>query len=593
VLKVEDQQLKAFLLDAGLVKKKQLQEAEIVASKLGKRLSDVLLNQKIVGEEELIKLKAYILGIPFVNLTKEAVPQEILKIIPEPIARKHNIVAFRKNDLDLEVAMTDPEDIQTIEFIHKKSNLNILPRLTNSKSINAILKQYEKSIEEELGGLIKPEDGSEGKEEISLNGKIIASTDKDDSEGEDLEKAAEDLPVIKIVDTILKYAIDQGASDIHIEPTEKDVIVRYRIDGILHNAMVLPKKLQLGVIARIKVLSNLKLDEHRLPQDGRFKIETEDYKISFRVSLLPVYDGEKIVMRLLREETSKKTLDSLGIRGDALEAVKRALKKPVGMFLVTGPTGSGKTTTLYTAMEILNTEEVNISTIEDPIEYRMPKVNQTQVRSAIGMTFAAGLRALLRQDPNIIMVGEIRDGETASLAVNAALTGHLVLSTLHTNSAAGALPRLIDMGVEPFLISSTVNAILAQRLVRRLCEEKTEYNLTDDQIKSLSHQFDMDKILKTLIKEKVVDAKSTWKTVKFYKTKGTKDNPSGYKGRVGIYEVLEVSEKIREAIVKNLSQDDINKIAQEEGMLTMLEDGFVKAAMGKTTVEEILRVTKE
>jgi type IV pilus assembly protein PilB len=594
VLKVEDQQLKAFLLDAGLVKKKQLKEAEIVASKLGKKLSDILLAQKIVGEEELIKLKAYILGIPFVNLFKEVVPQEILKIIPEPIARKHSIVAFRKNDLDLEVAMTDPEDIQTIEFIHKKSNLNILPRLTNSKSIKTILKQYEKSMEEELGGLIKSKEDSEDKDKSnSLDGKIIASTDKDDNGEEDLEKAAEDLPVIKIVDTILKYAIDQGASDIHIEPTEKDVIVRYRIDGILHNAMVLPKKLQLGVVARIKVLSNLKLDEHRLPQDGRFKIETEDYKISFRVSLLPVYDGEKIVMRLLREETSKKTLDSLGILGSALEVVKRALKKPVGMFLVTGPTGSGKTTTLYTAMEILNTEDVNISTVEDPIEYRMPKVNQTQIRASIGMTFAAGLRALLRQDPNIIMVGEIRDGETASLAVNAALTGHLVLSTLHTNSAAGALPRLIDMGVEPFLISSTANAILAQRLVRRLCDEKIEYILTDDQIKSLSHQFDLDRILKVLIKEKVVNAKSTWKTIKFYKAKTTKENPSGYKGRIGIYEVLEVSEKIRDAIIKRSSQDDINKIAQEEGMLTMLEDGFSKAAMGYTTIEEILRVTKE
>lgn len=594
MLKVEDQQLKAFLLDAGLVKKKQLKEAEIIASKLGKKLSDVLLTQKIVGEEELIKLKAYILGIPFVNLTKEVVSQDILKIIPEPIARKHNIVAFRKNDLDLEVAMTDPEDIQTIEFIHKKSNLNILPRLTNSESIKAILKQYEKSMEEELGGLIKSEGEQKDKGKTSsFDGKIIAATDKDEDSGEDLEKAAEDLPVIKIVDTILKYAIDQGASDIHIEPTEKDVIVRYRIDGILHNAMVLPKKLQLGVVARIKVLSNLKLDEHRLPQDGRFKIETEDYKISFRVSLLPVYDGEKIVMRLLKEGSSKKTLEDLGIRGTALEVVKRALKKPVGMFLVTGPTGSGKTTTLYTAMEILNTEEVNISTVEDPIEYRMPRVNQTQIRANIGMTFAAGLRALLRQDPNIIMVGEIRDGETASLAVNAALTGHLVLSTLHTNSAAGALPRLIDMGVEPFLISSTANAILAQRLVRKLCDEKIEYTLSDDQIKSLSRQFDLDKILKSLIKEKVVNAKSTWKTLKFYKAKSTKDNPSGYKGRLGIYEVLEISEKIREAIIKRASQDEINKIAQEEGMLSMLEDGFSKAVKGETTIEEVLRVTKE
>ena len=526
---------------------------------------------------------------------------DVLKIIPEPIAKKHGVVAFRKHGMDLEVAMTDPEDLQTIEFIHKKSNLNILPRLTDSESIKSILGQYKKSIEEELGGLIQTEDGTkksieeEAKEIGSLEGKIITSP-QDESheyESENLEKAAGDLPVIKIVDTILHHSIDQGASDIHIEPTEKDVIVRYRIDGVLHDAMVLPKKLQSGVVARIKVLSNLKLDEHRLPQDGRFKIETEDYKISFRVSILPVYDGEKIVMRLLREDTTKHSLDSLGISGEALERVHRALKKPVGMLLVTGPTGSGKTTTLYTAMDIINTPEVNISTIEDPIEYRMPRVNQTQVRSEIGMTFAAGLRALLRQDPNIIMVGEIRDGETASLAVNAALTGHLVLSTLHTNSAAGALPRLIDMGVESFLIASTVNAILAQRLVRRLCDEREEYTLSDDQIKAFSDQFDLDRILKVMIKEKAVDPKSTWKTIKFYRAKPTKDCPSGYKGRIGIYEVLEMSEKIKELTIKRASQDEITEVAKEEGMITMLEDGFIKAARGFTTIEEVLRVTKE
>ncbi len=601
MLKVDDQQLKAFLLDSGLAKKKQLQEAEIIAKKLKKKLSDVLLKQKIVSEEDLIKLKAYILGIPFVDLTKEEVDPDVLKIIPEPIAKKHGVVAFRKHGMDLEVAMTDPEDLQTIEFIHKKSNLNILPRLTDSKSIKSILSQYKKSIEEELGGLIQTEDGTkksieeEAKEIGSLEGKIITSPQDEshEDESENLEKAAGDLPVIKIVDTILHHSIDQGASDIHIEPTEKDVIVRYRIDGVLHDAMVLPKKLQSGVVARIKVLSNLKLDEHRLPQDGRFKIETEDYKISFRVSILPVYDGEKIVMRLLREDTTKHSLDSLGISGEALERIHRALKKPVGMLLVTGPTGSGKTTTLYTAMDIINTPEVNISTIEDPIEYRMPRVNQTQVRSDIGMTFAAGLRALLRQDPNIIMVGEIRDGETASLAVNAALTGHLVLSTLHTNSAAGALPRLIDMGVESFLIASTVNAILAQRLVRRLCDEREEYTLSDDQIKAFSDQFDLDRILKVMIKEKAVDPKSTWKTIKFYRAKPTKDCPSGYKGRIGIYEVLEMSEKIKELTIKRASQDEITEVAKEEGMITMLEDGFVKAARGFTTIEEVLRVTKE
>lgn len=598
MLKIEDKQLKAFLLDAGLAKEKQVDEAMLVAKKLGKHLDDILVEQKIVTEEELIKLKAYILGIPFVDLSKEIVPQDILKIIPEPIAKKHNVAAFRKHGKDLEVAMVDPEDIQTIEFIHKKSNLNILPRLTDMNGIKAVLKQYEKSIEEELGGLIPQEEGMNAEKEAeeigSLEGKIKSDAQNEGGEGgEDLEKAAEDLPVIKIVDTLLKHAMDQSVSDIHIEPTERDVVVRYRIDGILHDAMVLPKQLQQGVLARIKVLSNLKLDEHRLPQDGRFKIETDDHKISFRVSLLPVYDGEKVVMRLLREDTTKKSLDMLGITGEALERVHRALKKPVGMFLVTGPTGSGKTTTLYTAMDILNTKDVNISTIEDPIEYRMPRVNQTQVKSSIGMTFAAGLRALLRQDPNIIMVGEIRDGETASLAVNAALTGHQVLSTLHTNSAAGALPRLIDMGIEPFLIASTVNAILAQRLVRKLHAEREEYTLSDDQIKSLSSDFDLDTILKAMIKAKAVDPKSTWKTIKFYKVKPSKEAPSGYKGRVGIYEVLEMSEKVRDLVVKRASFDEIDRQAKEEGMVSMLEDGFIKAATGLTTIEEVFRVTKE
>ncbi|MEK7453001.1 MAG: ATPase, T2SS/T4P/T4SS family [Patescibacteria group bacterium] len=602
-MKIEDQQLKAFLLDSGSINKKQLKEAEIIAEKLKKKLSDILLDQKMINEEELIRLQAYILGIPFVDLAKENVSLDILKIIPELIARKHNIVAFRKKGSDLEVAMTDPDDIQTIEFIRKKSNLNILPRLTDSKSIKEVLNQYKKSIEEELGGLIATDTKdskfeSEFKEEGSLTGDIKKNSNDNTNDNtndniEDLEKVAEDLPVIKIVDTILHHAINQNASDIHIEPTEKDVMVRYRIDGLLHEAMVLPKKLQQGVVARIKVLSNLKLDEHRLPQDGRFKVELDDYKISFRVSLLPVFDGEKIVMRLLKETTTKYSLELLGIKGEALARIQRAIKKPTGMLLVTGPTGSGKTSTLYTAMDILNTQEVNISTIEDPIEYRMPRINQTQVKSTIGMTFAAGLRALLRQDPNIIMVGEIRDNETASLAVNAALTGHLVLSTLHTNSAAGALPRLVDMGIEPFLISSTVNAILAQRLVRRLCDSKESYLLSDDQIKSLSEQFDLNKILNLLIKEKAVDQKSTWKTIKFYKAKPSKDCPSGYKGRIGIYEALEITEAIREMIIKGSASDEVERLSKENGMITMLEDGFMKAVLGETSIEEILRVTKE
>lgn len=599
-MRVEQEQLTAFLLDGGLAKKDQLDAAQKEATQTGKKLEAVLIEQKIVTEEELIKLKAYILGIPFVNLEKETIPLEVLSIVPEPIARKYGIVAFRKEGLNLEVAMTDPEDIQTIEFVRKKANLTILPRLTNSKSIAAVLKQYQKSLEEEFSDLLAPRgievEEKEAGELASLEGKFVSAPKDEEGSGvkvEELAKAAEDLPVIKIVDSLLRHAITQSASDIHIEPAEKEVIVRYRIDGILHDAMTLPKKLQQGIAARIKVLSSLRLDEHRLPQDGRFKLETTEFKISFRVSIIPVYDGEKIVMRLLREEGHTTSLEGLGIHSGSLERVMHAIGRPSGMFLVTGPTGSGKTTTLYTALEILNTPEVNISTIEDPIEYRMPRVNQTQVKPQIGLTFAAGLRSLLRQDPNIIMVGEIRDSETATLAVNAALTGHLVLSTLHTNSAAGALPRLIDMGIESFLIASTVNAILAQRLVRKLCPEKEKYHLTKEQIKNLGEIFKLDDILKIMKSEKVVAPDATWDTIDFFKAKPSKESPSGYKGRAGVYEVLEVSEKVRDLILKKEPFPEIERAAREEGMVTMVEDGFIKAAQGYTSIEEILRVAKE
>ena len=582
-MRVESSQLKAFLLDADLANEKQMEKAEKEAKKTGEKLGNILIKQKVIDEEQLIKLQAYILGIPFVDLEKEIIPKEVLRIIPEPIARKHNIIAFRKQGKELEVAMLDPEDLQTIEFIKKKADLKVLPRLTNQASVKNALKQYQKSLEAEFGDLIKEE------------AKVVLLPEGGEAETKkDLEKAASEMPIIKIVDTLLKHAILQLASDIHIEPLEKEVVVRYRIDGILHDAMTLPKNIHSGVIARIKVLSNLKLDEHRLPQDGRFKIETGDYKISFRVSVLPVYDGEKIVMRLLPEDAKGLTLESLGLRGLAIERIHQNIKKPNGMILVTGPTGCGKTTTLYTMMDILNTPEVNISTIEDPIEYRMPRINQTQVKPQIGLTFANGLRSLVRQDPDIIMVGEICDNETASLAVNAALTGHLVLSTLHTNSAAGSFPRLIDMKVEPFLIASTTNVVMAQRLVRRLCPEiKKKYKLNSAEIKSLKEQFDLDRILQTLKEEKIIDSKSDWPNIDFYRPGKSQECPDGYKGRLGIYEILEVSESIKDLIVKETASDMIEAQAKKQGMLTMLEDGFIKAVQGITSIEEVLRVTKE
>ena len=583
-MKVEPQQLKAFLLDAKLVTEAQFKEAENIANKTNQKIGDVFVSRGLISQEELIKMEAYILGIPFVNLEKEKIEDEVLKIIPEPIARSHNIVAFRKKGKDLEVAMLDPEDLRTIEFIKKTSDLRILPRLTTPESIKNVLLQYQKTLEAEFGEIIKKE---------ARGIKTVKETGIEMGDQEELKKIAEELPLVRIVDTLLKHAILGRASDIHIEPTKKEVIVRYRIDGVLRDAMILPKAVSSGVVARIKVLSNLKLDEHRLPQDGRFRVEAEDYKYSIRVSILPVFDGEKIVMRLLSETTKALTLEQIGLRGEALEIVQNNLRKPVGMILVTGPTGCGKTTTLYSMMEILNVPGVNICTIEDPIEYRMPRINQTQVNPKIGLTFASGLRSLVRQDPDIIMVGEIRDNETAGLAINAALTGHLVLSTLHTTSASGALPRLIDMKVEPFLISSTLDVILAQRLVRRLCSEKEKYTFKESEIKNLKKYCDLDMILKILKEEKLIKPERQLKDVVFYRPKPSKDCPDGYQGRIGIYEVLSVTETIKELIIKEADADQVQKQAQKEGMRTMIEDGFIKAAQGITSIEEVLRVIVE
>jgi type IV pilus assembly protein PilB len=581
-MRIENKQLKEFLLDSNMLDAANVEEVYLEATQQKKQLGDLLLEKKLINETELRKLYAYILGIPFVNLEKESITADILQIIPEPIAKKYSIVAFEKDGINLKVAMKNPDDIQTIDFIRKKTGLKIIPCLTSDESIKALLKQYEKSLKAEFGDI------------ISNNSEKV-----DGEDGEDLEKIAQDLPIIRIVDTLLKHAILQSASDIHIEPDEKEVRVRYRIDGILHDAMTLPKQVTQGLVARIKVLSNLKLDEHRLPQDGRFKIEKEGYKISFRVSILPVFEGEKIVMRLLDESSKGLTLEKMGLVGKGLESVHRQIKRPNGMVLVTGPTGSGKTTTLYTVMDILNTPDVNISTVEDPVEYRMPRVNQTQTNAKIGMTFAAALRSLLRQDPDIIMVGEIRDGETMQIAIEAAMTGHLVLSTLHTNSAAGTLPRLLDMGAEPFLVASTVNVIIAQRLVRRLCPEcRSGYSLTEKEIKTLEASFDMSEILRVMKKmdnlKSIVTEKTQWKDIVFYRPKGCEQcNNEGYKGRQGIYEVLEMDEEMGKLITSSASSDDIERAARDGGMTTMSEDGFIKAAQGITSIEEILRVTKE
>ena len=580
--------LKKFLVDSKLVDPKNLELAEAAVKETGRRLDEVLLRRNLVSEEILAKAKAYVLGIPYIDLTNQKIDAEVLRIIPEQIAHNSNIVAFRQTGRELEVAMLDPNDLQTIDFIKKKADLNILPRLTSRRSLETVLRQYQRSLEDEFNNIIK--------DESSAVLQVVGSAAKGGQEKSDLElqRIAKELPVVKIVDTLIRHAILEGASDIHIEPEEKDVVVRYRIDGVLKDVMILPQAVHDGIVARVKVLANLKLDEHRLPQDGRFKTESDGLKFSFRVSILPVYDGEKIALRLLQEDAQGLTLESLGYHGKALEVLHRVIKRPTGLILSTGPTGSGKTTSLYTILDILNTPEVNISTIEDPIEYRIPRVNQTQIKSEIGFSFAQGLRTLVRQDPDIIMVGEIRDNETAALAINASLTGHLVVSTLHTNSASAAIPRLLDMKVEPFLISSTVTAVIGQRLVRRLApDSRTKYNLTKKEIDSLSREINLEKIIKTLKDEKIIGPKDTWESITFYGPKETESCPKGYRGRIGIFEVLDVTPKIKELMAGPVTSDEIQKAAEAEGMITMLEDGFIKAVQGMTSIEEILRASRE
>lgn len=582
-MRIENKDLEKFLIDSNILSKEIVEENVLEAQKEKKNLGTLLLEKKLVEEAELQKMYAYILGIPFVDLTKETISMEVLQIVPELIAKKYNIVSFEKNGANLKIAMLNPEDLQTIDFIRKKTGLKIVPCLTTRESIQGVLRQYEKSLKAEFGDM--------------LTGDITAEGES--REDENLEQVAAGLPIIRIVDTLLKHAILESASDIHIEPDEKEVHVRYRIDGVLHDAMTLPKDVAGGIVARIKVLANLKLDEHRLPQDGRFKIQNDEYKISFRVSMLPVFDGEKIVMRLLDESSKGLTLEKMGLAGTALEAVHREIGKPNGMILVTGPTGSGKTTTLYTVMDILNRPEVNISTVEDPVEYRMPRVNQTQINPKVGMTFAAALRSLLRQDPDIIMVGEIRDQETLEIAMHAAMTGHLVLSTLHTNSAAATLPRMIDMGAEPFLIASTVNVIIAQRLIRRLCVEcRKPYTLDPKEIDSLSKSYNIENIFTFLkndpVGKKFVEKAKNWNEITFYKATGCEQcGGEGYHGRNGVYEVLAMDTTIRKLITQSATTEELEAEAKKAGMTTMVEDGFLKMVQGITSLEEVMLATKE
>ena len=572
---LSNEQLEKILKQADIMPAEEFSKFLKEAGKSGRKIENYLIEKKIVTASTLYESAAKYFKVPFIDLKNQVIRKDILMNIPEPIASAQQIVAFAVEGKKIKIACLDPENMEIFEFIKKKTELEPKIYLTTPESFDEVLKQYHKSLKAEF--------------------KELADENLDPSSA-NLKKLAENLPIVRIVDTLLEYAIFENASDIHIEPEEKDILARYRIDGILKTVMTLPKNVQPGIIARIKILANLKVDEHRLPQDGRFKVNAKDYKVSLRVSIIPTFDGEKIVMRLLNEKAQILTLEQLGFQPSALESIKRNISKPHGMILVTGPTGSGKTTTLYTVLNILNTPEVNIITIEDPIEYRMPHVNQSQVNPKIGYTFATGLRSFLRQDPNIIMVGEIRDQETAEIAIHAAMTGHLVLSSLHTNDAVTTLPRLSDMGVPAFLVASTTNIIIAQRLVRKICPNCIQsYKLDKLMIKELTKQLNVENIMQTMQNKRIIaDAKRGLESLLFYRGAGCKQcSNSGYKGRIGIYEALEVTDEMSELILRKEPPAVLKKQAEKQGMLTIIEDGFIKAKNGITTIEEVMRVTKE
>jgi len=577
--------LKKILTDQKILAAPDFDKFEQNAKEHEIPLAEFLVTYKVVPEEKLARLIGTFLKVSYVDLTDEKIPQEVLKIIPEPIARRHQVVAFRKVNDELDIAMTDPEDLQTREFLKKKTGFAVTPFIATSSGLESALSQYHTSLKAEFEKILTTR-----KEEKAEGGAVVGS------EPDELQKMAQEIPVVRVVDTLLEYAVFENASDIHIEPQEREVVVRYRIDGILHDVMTLPKLIQPALVARIKVLANLKIDEHRLPQDGRFKIQSDRYNISLRISTIPIFDGEKIVMRLLDESSKALTFEELGFARSALEVIHRNLARPHGMTLITGPTGSGKSTTLYTILSLLDTKSVNISTIEDPIEYRIPGVNQMQVNPKISLTFAMGLRALLRQDPNIIMIGEIRDKETAEEAVHAAMTGHIVLSTLHTNNAAGSIPRLLDIGVEPCLIASTMNTVVGQRLVRKICQDcKESVKLDEKTIRGLEQEFDLERLMEVIEREGALPKKAKrFADLGFFAGKGCdKCNHRGFRSRIGIYEVLDNTDPIQKLVVSRATTNDIQAQAVTEGMVLMWQDGFIKALQGLTTIDEILRVTKE
>ena len=593
-MRISDAIIEKLLARSGVATAEQITALKQEAARSKRPLQDLALEQNIVDEKTLTKNFAEYTQIPYVELDPGSIPSDVLNRIPERIARQYNAVLFKIGDDGVQqLAMEDPDDVQAINFIQKEIGVNTQIYIASRDNILAALENYRGDVNQELSEVID-----------------VQKEDNPDTQTVSEQDVAEDSPIAQTVNLLLEYAIHSHASDIHIEPREEFVQVRYRIDGVLKEVNRLPRNVMGALVSRIKILSNLKIDERRVPQDGRFKIKVGGKQYALRVSSMPVADGEKVAMRILDESDQAVTLESLGYWGTSLHVVNLAMKEPNGMVLVTGPTGSGKSTSLFSMLTILNTPDVNIATIEDPVEYRIQGVNQTQTNSKAGMTFANGLRSMLRQDPNIIMVGEIRDSETADLGVQAALTGHLVFSTLHTNDAATCLPRLLDMGIEPFLIASTVKAVVGQRLVRRLNKTtRQSYAPTEEEKQAIFQMFNLPtgqnfRYIHELEKRAATEGiggdtplstdetgiKTLWKA---NPDDNEDDAHNGYKGRIGIYEALSNTLEVQKLIMSHATSNQIQVQAIADGMMTMQIDGLIKALRGETTVEEVLRVSKE
>jgi len=593
-MRISDAAIETLLERSGKASAEQLKSLRDEEARSRRPLQDLVVQQGLMTEKDLAIAFSDEAQIPFIEIDPRDIPQDVLNKIPERIARQYNAVLFKiDNDGLMHLAMDDPDDVQAINFIQKQIGENVKIYVATHNNILSCLENYRGDVNKELNQVIDVQREDTGADQNISDADI-----------------SEDSPIAQTVNLLLEYAIRSNASDVHIEPREEYIQVRYRIDGVLKEVNRLPRNVINALISRIKILSNLKIDERRVPQDGRFKIKVAGKQYALRVSTLPVVDGEKVVMRILDESNQAVTLRELGYWGHSLEVISEALTEPNGMVLITGPTGSGKSTSLFSILTTLNTPDVNISTIEDPVEYKIPGVNQTQTNAKAGMTFASGLRALLRQDPNIIMVGEIRDGETANLGVQAALTGHLVFSTLHTNNASTTLPRLLDMGIEPFLIASTVKAVVGQRLVRRLCmncrqnyqpnQQEVDavvdlFTLHPDETFTYIHNLEQQALTQQIGTDTPLSTNDTTITTLWKASpEGCEEcNGTGYKGRIGIYEVLGTSIALQKLIITNATSNQIQDQAIVEGMITMQTDGLIKSLRGNTTIEEVLRVTKE